>query len=384
MGLTSIAGLFRGAVHDLRVRPRGNVPTLDVLRSIAILVVFSGHFGAEFHAQRWVLALPMFYWGWSGVDLFFVLSGFLIGTQLWKELKRSGGIRIGRFLLRRGLRIWPLYYAFVAFVGAQWFFGRTNGGIWSDACFLSNYFHCQIGGGWSLSTEEQFYILAPVSIALFSLILKPQRLWVLPVGGLFLLLMNRAIAIHISTLSIAALRQKLYYPIATHADGLAIGLLLAWFGVFYPALIQSSRLRLWTCFGMVVVGIGLYAANRLLFSFTTLALVFGAAALWGIGLKKTPKLLDWHGFYLCSRLSYGMYLNHFGLLPRLYSVFGGLRTKGGEVAFWLLYVVCVLISMGVAFVTFQLIEWPFLQIRARWLESQKPVQTKAASEVATA
>ncbi len=386
MGMTSVSSLFRGAVQDLRVRPRGNVPTLDVLRSIAILVVFSGHFAFEFQGKAWVQKLPMFFWGWTGVDLFFVLSGFLIGTQLWKEVKRTDKIRIGRFLLRRGLRIWPLYYSFVAFVAIEGLFGRNIHGLWSDACFLSNYFHCQIGGGWSLSTEEQFYILAPVSIALFSLILKPRHLWILPIGGLLGLLVNRAVVIHYSTLSIADLRQKLYLPMYTHADGLAVGLLLAWFGIFYPELIKSKRLRLSTCGAMVVLGIVLYVINQVLFNYTTLGLLFGAAALWGIGLEKTPKVLDWHGFYIISRLSYGMYLNHFGLLSRLRMLLLSLRLKGGEPAFWALYFVSVLASVAIAFVTFQLIEWPFLQIRARWMESskKKEAQLQAASQVATA
>lgn len=384
MGITLVPNLFRGAVQDLRVRPRGNVPTLDVLRSIAILVVFSGHYGFDFQGKHWVQALPMFFWGWTGVDLFFVLSGYLIGSQLWKEIKRTDRIRIGRFLLRRGLRIWPLYYAFVAFVGFEGFFGRNIGGLWSDACFLSNYFHCQVGGGWSLSTEEQFYILAPLSIALFALVLKPRRLWIVPVGGLLVLLVNRAVVMHYSTLSVADLRQKLYLPMATHADGLAIGLLLAWFTVFYPALIKSKRFRLSACAAMVVVGGVLYAINQVLFNYTALGLVFGAAALWGIGLEKTPKLLDWHGFYIISRLSYGMYLNHIGLLSRLRELLLPLRQKGGEPAFWLLYFASILVSLGIAFVTFQLIEWPFLQIRARWLASDKKVETHPTSQAATA
>lgn len=384
MGKSLVPDLFRGAVQDLRVRPRGNVPTLDVLRSIAILVVFSGHYVFEFQGVHWVQKLPMFFWGWTGVDLFFVLSGYLIGSQLWKEVKRTNGIRIGRFLLRRGLRIWPLYYAFVAFVAFEGLFGRSINGLWSDACFLSNYFHCQIGGGWSLSTEEQFYILAPVSIALFSLMLKPRRLWIVPVGGLIVLLINRAIIIHYSTLSIPDLRQKLYLPMATHADGLAVGLLMAWCGVFYPELMKSKRFRYSTCGAMIVLGIVLYAINQVLFNYTSLGLIFGAMALWGIGLENTPKILDWHGFYIISRLSYGMYLNHFGLLARLGALLLPLRHRGGEAAFWALYVVSILASVAIAFVTFQLIEWPFLQIRARWLETKKQPQPQVASEAATA
>jgi peptidoglycan/LPS O-acetylase OafA/YrhL len=382
MSAPPVADFFRGAVQDLRVRPRGNVPALDVLRSIAILLVFTSHYGAGFQGLPWVQALPMFKQGWTGVDLFFVLSGFLIGGQLWKEVKRTNSIQIGRFLLRRGLRIWPLYYAFVGFVLVEGLFGRNLSGIWADACFLSNYFHCQIGGGWSLSTEEQFYILAPLSIAVFSRIVKPRHLWILPVAGLIGLVVNRLIVI--DYVMPANLVISLFLPLYTHADGLAIGLLLAWFSVFYPKLIQSKRLRLSVCGGMIVAGSGLYALDKVLYSFTSLALMFGAAALWGLGLERTPKLLNWHGFYIISRLSYGMYLNHFGLLERLGSLLLGLRLKGGEPAFWAFYLVSVLASMAVAFVTFQLIEWPFLQIRARWLASKKQPQPQLATPATAA
>jgi peptidoglycan/LPS O-acetylase OafA/YrhL len=78
-----------------------------------------------------------------------------------------------------------------------------------------------------------------------------------------------------------------------------------------------------------------------------------------------------------------MYLNHFGLLSRLRELLLGLRLRGGEPAFWALYIFSILVSLAVAFITFQLIEWPFLQIRARWLEAKKQPQPQAA-EAATA
>jgi peptidoglycan/LPS O-acetylase OafA/YrhL len=330
-----------------------------------------------------VQALPMFNWGWTGVDLFFVLSGFLIGGQLWKELKRTNSIQIGRFLLRRGLRIWPLYYAFVALVAFEGLFGRNLSGLWSDICFLSNDFHNQIGGGWSLSTEEQFYVIAPISVALFSRIIKPTRLWILPVVGMFFVVMNRAIAIKYVESRLAHLSFDLYKTMYAHSDGLAIGGLLAWFSVFRPEVIRSGRLRLAVCSVMVVAAIGLHFVDREVFAFTALALIFGAVTLWGVGLERTPKLLNWHGFYIVSRLSYGMYLNHFGLLERSSALLSGWRVTGGEAGFWILYLINLLASIAIAFVTFQLIEWPFLQIRARWLASKKqPLPEAAAPEIA--
>ncbi|MFZ0795043.1 MAG: acyltransferase, partial [Candidatus Korobacteraceae bacterium] len=293
MSAPRVAEFFRGAVHDLRIRPRGNVPALDVLRSLAILLVFTAHYGAAFQAVPRVQALPIFNWGWTGVDLFFVLSGFLIGGQLWKEVDRTHRIQIGRFLLRRGLRIWPLYYAFVAWVAFEGLFGRSLSGLWSDVFFLSNNFHNQIGGGWSLSTEEQFYIVAPVSIALFSRIINPRRLWILPVVGMFFVVISRALAIQYE----AHLPSDLYKTMYAHSDGLAVGAILAWCSVYRPQVIRSRWLRWSVCVALVAAAVGLHFLDRELFAFTALALMFGAATLLGLGLKRTPKLLDWHGFY---------------------------------------------------------------------------------------
>src|ERR1035437_9197939 len=94
--------LFRNAFFDLKHRPHGNLPCLDVLRSAAILFVLSAYLGGLFSLR--VQKLPFVFYGWSDVDIFFVLSGILIGGMLWKELDRSGDIDIGRFVLRRGFR----------------------------------------------------------------------------------------------------------------------------------------------------------------------------------------------------------------------------------------------------------------------------------------
>jgi peptidoglycan/LPS O-acetylase OafA/YrhL len=113
-------------------------------------------------------ALPFVRGGWLGVDLFFVLSGYLIGKQLWRELQKTGTIRFTRFVLRRGLRIWPLYFAMIGVcLLLRISQGREIGHWWSDAFCVSNYVGgAYVPGGWSLSTEEQFYLLAPLFILL--------------------------------------------------------------------------------------------------------------------------------------------------------------------------------------------------------------------------
>src|SRR5260221_10426293 len=102
--------LFAGSIRDLLHPPTGQITFLDGLRTLAILLVVNAHLSAEFtevfgsnHFSR----LPFVTDGWIGVDLFFVLSGFFIGGQLWKEIQRTGKDAVGRFILRRGFRIWP-------------------------------------------------------------------------------------------------------------------------------------------------------------------------------------------------------------------------------------------------------------------------------------
>jgi peptidoglycan/LPS O-acetylase OafA/YrhL len=365
--------LIRGGLRDLANRPQGNEPLLDVLRSLAIMLVFSTHFAGIFNASARVLNNPFVYYGWSGVDLFFVLSGFLIGCQLWKEVRKSGQIRVGTFLLRRGLRIWPLYFSFILLVLIEALSSRANGaGLVVDATFISNYFHGQVGGSWSLSTEEQFYILAPVSIALLARKLKVRDLWVAPAAGLLIPIVARELVARSSPLAFRDLQQELYYPIHTHSDGLAIGLFIAWLTIIHPDFLRTTGRRLRFAGVMVVAAAALYVANRIVFDFTTLALIFGAATCFGaVTLTGTPWIFRWNGFYIMSRLSYGIYLNHFEVLPRLYPIFGKWRAAGGETAYWVCYATSLLICIVLAAVTFCLIAHPFLVLRSHWLKKMR-------------
>lgn len=370
--------LLRGSVNDLMQRPKGNLPVLDVLRSLAILGVFTAHsigLAGLTNATATITRLPVFRYGWTGVDLFFVLSGFLIGQQLWKELKRTGHIRIGRFLLRRGLRIWPLYYGFVFFIlGEVAFLGRSPKRLLLDALFVTNYFpDSQVSGGWSLSTEEQFYLVAPVVIAFMVWLgVKAGRLWTIPAVMVSISVASRAFSVSASSLDVHDLRLSLFYPFHTHLDGLATGLLLAWLSIFRADLLQARWKLGLLMVSMAALGAAFYLLDPVVFSFTALSLFFGAATLYGIGPLPRPGLLNWHGFYILSRLSYGMYLNHFGVLHVIRILFGKQCLRHGTPGFIAYYVVCLIASIALAAVTFTCIEWPFLELRARYLQKPAP------------
>lgn len=148
--------------RSLVVPARDNNAALDGARSLAVILVIASHVAFEWQESLpdiSALRFPFYYFGWSGVDLFFVLSGLLIGGQIWKELERTNRINFKRFWLRRAFRIWPLYFAFLAFLALV---QDVYWPDWSDWLLLSNYFPSAYARGWSLSTEEHFYLVAPL------------------------------------------------------------------------------------------------------------------------------------------------------------------------------------------------------------------------------
>jgi peptidoglycan/LPS O-acetylase OafA/YrhL len=148
------------------------VPQLDAIRGLAILLVILHNQGAQYpslHLQR------VFANGWMGVDLFFVLSGFLI-TGILVDTKHSEGY-LKNFYIRRCLRIWPLYYSVILFMFVVVPFLRpsdahilkeTSSPWWAYPLFLQNFLipiptngAGPLGVTWSLAIEEQFYLVWP-------------------------------------------------------------------------------------------------------------------------------------------------------------------------------------------------------------------------------
>ena len=157
-------------------RPDGYVPTLDGWRAVAILLVLACHASGSALAQR----------GGVGVDIFFGLSGFLIGSRLFAEQRRNGSISLRGFYARRAFRILPQYATYLIVIGLLGAFGvvRLYRSEWAAcALFVRNYLPKDLVGGdfenawytghfWSLAVEEHFYLIAPVLLAF----LGPARL----------------------------------------------------------------------------------------------------------------------------------------------------------------------------------------------------------------
>lgn len=156
--------------NSTRVGPQHRIPSLDGLRAIAISLVVLSHAIPQL-PERLFGQLWRFDLGNLGVRVFFVISGFLITSLLLAETERSGSIKLTKFYLRRTLRIMPPYYCYIAIISLFAGASLESSHILAALTYTSNYFKTSwyVGHSWSLSVEEQFYLLWPGLLVLAGL-----------------------------------------------------------------------------------------------------------------------------------------------------------------------------------------------------------------------
>jgi peptidoglycan/LPS O-acetylase OafA/YrhL len=165
---------------------RERILQLDVVRGLSIVLVVLAHTTVhpDLHSLLYFPLKVLNRVGFSGVDVFFVLSGFLVGGLLMKEYQRTGGITPSRFFVRRAFKVWPTFYAFLVAYGIAIVLKGHEGTIgdrtrdwfaheWPNFFHIQNYVprrHATIGLFWSLAVEEHFYLALPwVLIFVFGL-----------------------------------------------------------------------------------------------------------------------------------------------------------------------------------------------------------------------
>jgi peptidoglycan/LPS O-acetylase OafA/YrhL len=250
---------------DPRFSDRARQPGLDLLRALAIVVV------VIYHAALFGFKLPgrIDRFGWIGVDLFFVLSGYLIGGQLLVPLVRGHKINLGRFFARRVLRIMPAYFVVLAvyFLLPSWReYPDMSQPLWK---FLFSLQNIALHGGtafshaWSLAVEDQFYLALP--FLLLVLYRCPRTAVVLPcllvVGGIalraFLAAQNSSVD---GGVSFRGFQAWIYYPTWTRLDPLVFGVVLAAIEKFRPhwwQRLMNTAVWLWLP-GLAVIVYALY------------------------------------------------------------------------------------------------------------------------------
>jgi len=223
---------------DPRFRNRERQPGLDFLRALAIVVV------VVYHAALFGFKLPgrVDRFGWIGVDLFFVLSGYLIGGQLLAPLARHQPIKLGRFFTRRALRIMPGYFVVLAiyFLLPSWReYSEMSQPLWK---FLLSVQNIALHGGtafshaWSLAVEDQFYLALP--FLLLFLYRRPRAVIIIPCviifGGILLRTFLAYKNLDETGVSFRGFQAWIYYPTWTRLDPLVYGVALAAIEKFRP------------------------------------------------------------------------------------------------------------------------------------------------------
>jgi peptidoglycan/LPS O-acetylase OafA/YrhL len=366
----------------------GYIPQIDGLRGIAVILVLVGH------AASFVEALPdakMLEYVRFTVDVFFVLSGFLITGIL---LDSKGAPHYFRnFYVRRSLRVWPLYYLvlFLVFVVAPLFrpaMRQTVANIWPAFVFyVQNIIYHDIypfglGATWSLAIEEQFYLTWPVLVFL----LKNQTLSIVSVC-----LVIVSTSVRLTSYFHGAPPAFPHMFTLARLDSIAFGCLAALWLRSPTCTLPRWRVRAYQFVGLGVAGTVLARflmhRNSSIVSYTFMAIAF--TGLLGISLISDPRSsllgrsLSSHWLRYIGKISYGLYLWHLPLfilwvrflrsVPFLgaYPVARNLLAFVGE----------LLLALVVAFISWRVFEEPILRLKEIFPSGSKmhwPVAGKAS------
>lgn len=350
------------------------IAPLDGLRGLAVLVVILYH-ASVFEPPSggaWAALRAAARFGWAGVDLFFVLSGFLITRILWASRGAENYYRV--FYARRFLRIFPLYYASLFLLVLAFRVGAGESAwYWLYASnlkvTLDGWPSAPLSHFWSLAVEEQYYLVWPFVVSLLS-----RRALAGLCGGLLFVVP----AARVAGFVLGAPDLALYVLTPFRLDALAAGSLLA---LVVPGLPEPRRYvpHAVATLALATLATGIVVARAgdafwgtppmLTLGFTFLAVGFAAVVFLAVALPDgslLPRLLGWRPLRSAGKVSYAMYVFHWPLV----SVFRDAGFRPGAIApgalGWAVYLFCVVASVSLlAALSWRLLEGPFLALKDR-------------------
>jgi peptidoglycan/LPS O-acetylase OafA/YrhL len=360
---------------DPRFTGRERQPGLDLLRALAIIVV------VIYHAALFGFKLPsrIDRFGWIGVDLFFVLSGYLIGGQLLAPLACGNEISLGRFFARRVLRIMPAYFVVLAvyFLLPSWReYPDMSQPLWK---FLLSVQNIALHGGtafshaWSLAVEDQFYLGLPFILILVSR--WPRAAIITPclivLGGILFRTFLAYQNLTETGVSFRGFQAWIYYPTWTRLDPLVFGVALAAIEKFRPQWWQrltNCAIWLWVpALVLIVYGLWLGEGDYLtvtacVWQFPLIALGMAALLICAVSPRLFFRRVAIPGAAFIATIAYSAYL-----IQKLVIHFAGRFCDSYNIALTsapaLLGVeIAVYATAAILFLT---VERPFLQLRKR-------------------
>lgn len=373
-------------LHDMH--PQSRIPSIDILRFAAVLLVLGNHASVliqYYEYGPWVRMLTQLWkdTGWIGVDLFFVLSGFLVSSLLFRNPER---INVRKFLIRRGFKIYPAFYVLI---GATFAFDVLSSKpivashYYSEIFFVQNYAFQIWPHTWSLAVEEHFYILLPFLLLLLkrceSRLDKPffmlpavvAAVCALSLAGRFVGWMYADVENLVVNVHFAATHFRL--------DALCFGVLLAYYYQFDPdklRLIRRDPKQAMLAAMVLLAPVILLDVRRSFFvptfgvSFLYIAfgiiLILSLESAWLARLADKPygRLLTYLG-----RHSYSIYLWHFPMLHGTRYLFGEVfGIPDPTISETAVYMGA---SFFVGVIMAKLVEFPALKLRDRLFESHR-------------
>jgi peptidoglycan/LPS O-acetylase OafA/YrhL len=361
---------------------RGVVHSLDGLRAVAIGAVLGAHFG-----------VPGCRMGGLGVDLFFVISGFLITTLLLQEHENFGDISLKNFWVRRALRLMPLYWLYAAAMTIWMLYDwqqltpQTASGWTPSEYIASIWFYCVnyapiqgiwdhqlhfVGPLWSLAIEEQFYFTWPI---LLSLAMRTRRAWLLPLTLLLLMLIRR---------SFVTETTAFLFRLDTRGVSIVIGCLGA--VLFYEhrqaAVLErlaSARIR---CVAIAVVaaivllctvlnswlGWSQLDVHRYFDVILGMSFVLLIGMLWYGPRDQLDKSLSWRPIAYLGTISYGVYILHGICQWLVWQVWlpDSLLPLPGAIRYPIRLSIALALTFGAAALSYELYEKRFLKLKRRF------------------
>jgi peptidoglycan/LPS O-acetylase OafA/YrhL len=303
--------------------------------------------------------------GWIGVDLFFVLSGFLISGLLFNEFKSTGAINFRRFIIRRGLKIWPPFYVFLLATALIFVWANYRvpwHALLVSSLFLQNYSHDPlITNGifvhlWSLAVEEHFYILLPAVLTVLAWSRRRKMAFDL-IPGIFAVLALGCLLLRWLFLPAGNLAWATHFRIDSLFAGVLLGYLYHFRSEWFQKMTGHSTLlvALILCCPAALLD----AESRFMQTVGLTFLMIGFSFLLAWCVDRSPKSrpgklmarpLALMGFY-----SYSIYLWHMYCYA-LYQSMGN-----NAVSFW----VSLAMAVGLGIIMSKLIEIPALAIREK-------------------
>ncbi|MCG8669975.1 MAG: acyltransferase [Pseudomonadales bacterium] len=404
-----MSGLFSNLAvrlrKDLVSPPSGQFDSLNGIRALACFLVvayhvasFSGSLYSGLESEKNSVFYGVVSALWSGLDFFFVLSGFLISRILLNSLDKKNSIEFKSFFVRRSMRVFPAYYLILTLavfwyttldipysrfllVGSEGWEAMRDAS-WQNYVYIMNYTFSSgdanpMSWAWSLCVEEHFYLALPLFLVLLHKTgsRKFELGFILAVT--FLPIFLRAYQYYLDPM--LDMQEGFYFRTHNRMDEIMVGVVIGYLYVHHLDSLKGFVERLgaltWVlgvgCILTVWIWGGIHKTGMypVVFQFLVLALGTGLLMINCLFLSNVAtRVLSWKAWFPWARVSYGIYLTHpfvlFALLTWTEVFANPGQLEPGR--FLLLYALTMVLSAFVACVMFVVMERPLIDLGVKW------------------